>query len=49
MTEILFGGRAGDRADTGHDLADQLQLPAPLDDRMLDAQFEYCAACSQWC
>ena len=35
MTEILFGGlggkgRASDRADAGHDLADQLQLAAAL-------------------
>ena len=30
MTEILFGGREVDRADPGHDLADQLQLAAAL-------------------
>ena len=30
MTSILFGSPRGDRDDTGHDLADQLQLAAAL-------------------
>ena len=45
MTEILFGGRDGDRARRPATIS-LINCNSPLrwDDRMLDAQFEYCAA-----
>ena len=45
MTEILFGGRDGDRGGRPATIS-LINCNSPLrwDDRMLDAQFEYCAA-----
>src|SRR3984957_17780503 len=44
MTEILFGGRAGIEATPAPISLINCNPPLRWDDRMLDAQFEYCAA-----
>src|SRR5258706_5976489 len=44
MTEILFGGRAAIEATPATISLINCNSPLRWDDRMLDAQFEYCAA-----